>query len=234
MQTIVDISNLSYTYPDGTVALKDVSLKIYPREKVGITGANGAGKSTLILHLNGLLLSDGRVRVAGIPLSRKTVKEIRSKIGMVFQNPDDQLFCPTLYDDIAFGPRNLGWDEAEIKQSALASLAKVGLKSDLKKGSFHLSYGEKRRASLAAVLAMRPEILVLDEPTCGLDPKGAKEVIELLASFDQTQIIVSHDLHNLAKMVDRVVLMSEGRIIADDKTELILNDKKLLTQAELI
>ena len=234
MKPIISVTDLSYSYPDGTRALRDISLKIFPGEMVGIIGANGAGKSTLILHINGLILSEGAVEVAGIPLSKKTLKEIRRKVGIVFQNSDDQLFCPTLYDDVAFGPRNLRMSEVEVATAVEESLKKVGLEDKRHKGSFHLSFGEKRRATLATVLAMRPEILLMDEPTSGLDPRGRSEVIELLGAIGGTQIIVSHDLGNLAKMVERVILLDEGEVLAEGKVEEILNDERILSEAKLI
>lgn len=234
MEPIIIIEELSYSYPDGTQALRNVSLNVFPGEKVGIIGANGAGKSTLILHLNGLFLTDGKVEIGGTPVSRKTVKEIRRRVGLVFQNPDDQLFCPTLYDDVAFGPRNMGIGEEKMAGIVEQTLAKVGLDGKGNRGSFHLSFGEKRRASLATVLSMSPEILVFDEPTSGLDPRGRTEIIKLLDSIGGTQIIVSHDLTNLKRMVERVVLMAEGEVIADGSVEEILSDEELLRRAKMV
>ncbi|MBC8205290.1 ATP-binding cassette domain-containing protein [bacterium] len=234
MIPVIQIEHLSYTYPDGTKALHDISLRIDSGERVGIIGANGAGKSTLILHFNGLLQGEGKVIIDGIPLEKKTLKTIRRKIGLVFQNPDDQLFCPSVYDDIAFAPRNMGLNESEVRDIAEDCLKRVGLLDNSKRGSYHLSWGEKRRASIAAVLAMRPEILVLDEPVSGLDPRGKREIVELLKSIGGTQVMITHDLDRLKSMADRAVVMNKGRIIADDETANILSNQTLLYKAGLI
>ncbi len=234
MEPIVRIKDLSYRYPDGTQALNGISLDIFPGEKVGIIGANGAGKSTLLLHLNGLLFTEGAVEVGGIPLTKKSLRQIRRKVGIVFQSPDDQLFCPTLYDDVAFGPRNMRLSDVEIEERVRETLNQVGLDGKTGKGSFHLSFGEKRRAALASVLAMRPELLALDEPTSGLDPKGKSEIISLLQALGGTQVIVTHDIYNLPKLAQRAVLMAGGEIIADAGVEEILGDEELLRRAELV
>lgn len=234
MAPFISVRRLTFTYSDGTPALKDVSLEVFPGQKVGIIGANGAGKSTLLLHLNGLLLTEGAVEIDGVPVSKSTLKEARRRVGMVFQNPDDQLFCPTLFDDVAFGLRNMGLSGAEIERRVRDTLSRVGLNGKEKKGSFHLSFGEKRRAALATVLAMRPEALALDEPTSGLDPRGKNQIIELLNEAGGTQIIVSHDLMNLPRMVSRAVLMAEGKVIADSGIEEIIGDESLLRTAGML
>jgi cobalt/nickel transport system ATP-binding protein len=235
MEDIIRIENLSYTYNDGTKALERVNLLIARGEKVGIIGANGAGKSTLILHFNGLLMSNnGAVEVCGLKVNKVNLAEIRRRVGMVFQNPDDQLFCPTLYDDAAFGLRNFGFEETEISLRVQESLNQVGLKGMEYKGAFHMSFGEKKRASLATVLVLRPEILVLDEPTSNLDPKGVREIVEILHSLSGTQVIVSHDLFNLAKLVEKVFLLAKGEIIAQGDVNSILNDKDLLRKASMV
>lgn len=231
---MIEIEGLSYTYPDGTRALEGVSLRVNRGEKVGIIGANGAGKSTLILHFNGLLFGEGKVVVDGTPVNRKTVREVRRKVGLVFQNPDDQLFCPTLYDDVAFGLVNMGLSGDEVEMRVKESLRKMGLEGLERKSAHHLSFGQKKRAALAAVLAMQPKILVLDEPTSILDPKGVREAVELLGEIGGTQIIVSHDLVNLPKMAERVVLMAGGKVIAEGGVESILGDEGLLKEAGMI
>jgi cobalt/nickel transport system ATP-binding protein len=234
MSLAIKIDNLRYRYPDGTIALEGVNLEVGDKERVAIIGANGAGKSTLLLHLNGLLDGEGEIKICGVTLSRETVKEIRKNVGLVFQNPDDQLFCPTLFDDVAFGPRNMGLSQEEVLTRVKESLAKVGLSGKERKGAFHLSYGEKKRASLATVLAMTPKILALDEPTGNLDPKGVKQIIGLLNQLDCTQVLVTHDLANLPKMADKVIVLYRGRVLAVGSVEKIMGNDALLREAELL
>jgi len=229
----VEIRNLSYSYPDNTSALEDVSLAVGAGERVVILGANGAGKSTLLLHLNGLLRGSGLVRICGLEVKRRNLNEIRRKAGVVFQNPDDQLFCPTVYEDIAFGLRNLGFSEEVVKGKVRDSLEQTGVPGFEHRSAHHLSFGQKRRVAIAAVLAMEPEILVLDEPTSNLDPKGKRQIRSLLGEISLTQIIVTHDLNSVREMADRVVVMFRGRIFADGKPEEILGDEELLKAADL-
>lgn len=229
----VEIRNLSYSYPDNTEALEDVSLNITVGERVVILGANGAGKSTLLLHLNGLLRGSGLVRICGLEVKRRNLNEIRRKAGVVFQNPDDQLFCPTVYEDIAFGLRNLGFSEEAVKGKVRDSLEQTGVPGFEHRSAHHLSFGQKRRVAIATVLAMEPEILVLDEPTSNLDPKGKRQIRSLLGEISLTQIIVTHDLNSVREMADRVVVMFGGRIFADGKPGEILGDEELLKAADL-
>ena len=225
---IVQIENLSFSYPDGTPALQGVSLDILQDQKVALIGPNGAGKSTLLLHLNGIFSCNGNVRVLGMTLEKKNLKSIRQKVGLVFQNPDDQLFCPTVFDDIAFGARNLGLSEELVVQRVRDSLASVGLAGFEQHSAFHLSLGEKKRVSIATVLAMDSQILALDEPTSNLDPRGKKDIIKLLRKIGGTQIIVTHDLSLVRNLCDRTVVLSKGKKVADGATEEILNDQVFL------
>ena len=233
LTTAVEIRDLSYSYPDGTKALDNIDLTVTTGEKVVILGANGAGKSTLLLHLNGLLRGNGLVRICGLETSRKNLNEIRRRVGMVFQNPDDQLFCPTVYDDIAFGLRNLGNAEDKVSEKVEEVLLAVGLNGIAGRSAHHLSFGQKRRVAIATVLAMEPEILVLDEPTSNLDPKGKRQIRSLLAEIGLTQIIVTHDLDSVREMAGRVVVVFRGKIFADGKPDEILTDKELLKAVDL-
>lgn len=224
----ISVSGLSYRYPDGTAALKNINLTVERGERVGIIGANGAGKSTLMLHLNGIIIGTGDIRIHGLPVSNANLKEIRQRVGVVFQNPDDQLFCSTVYDDIAFGPRNMGLGEAEIASRVEESLRRVGLNGAASKSAFHLSMGQKKRAAIASVLSMGPELLALDEPTGSLDPKGRAQIIALLASLGGTQIIISHDIDLVRRQCQRAVLLSKGELVADGPVDRILSDTRLL------
>lgn len=224
----ISVAGLSYSYPDGTAALKNISLTVERGERVGIIGANGAGKSTFMLHLNGIIMGNGDIRIHGLPVSNANLKEIRRRVGVVFQNPDDQLFCPTVFDDIAFGPRNMGLGEAEIASRVEESLRRVGLSGVAAKSAFHLSMGQKKRAAIASVLSMGPELLALDEPTGSLDPRGRAQVIALLAALGGTQMIISHDIDLVRRQCGRAVLLAKGEIVADGPVERILADTHLL------
>lgn len=226
----VSVTGLSYAYPDGATALRNVHLTVERGERVGIIGANGAGKSTLLLHLNGIIMGNGNIRIHGLPVSNANLKEIRRRVGVVFQNPDDQLFCPTVYDDIAFGPRNMGLGEAEIASRVEESLRRVGLNGAAGKSAFHLSMGQKKRAAIATVLSMGPELLALDEPTGSLDPKGRAQIIALLAGLGGTQIIISHDIDLVRRQCQRAVLLSKGEVVADGPVDRILADTRLLEE----
>ena len=225
---VVQIEKLSFSYPDGTRALDDMSLEIAKGEKVALIGANGAGKSTLLLHLNGIFCRNGCVQILGMKLEKKNLRSIRQKVGLVLQNPDDQLFCPTVFDDVAFGARNLGLSEEVVAQRVKESLEAVGLAGFGDHSAFHLSFGEKKRVSIATVLAMDSEILALDEPTSNLDPRGKKEIIKLLKKIGRTQIIITHDLNLAGSLCDRVVVISKGKKVADGAVEEILNNEILL------
>ena len=227
-EKVVQIKKLSFSYPDGTAALEDVSLDIFRDEKVALLGPNGAGKSTLLLHFNGMFSSNGNVRILGIKLEKKNVKSIRQKMGLVFQNPDDQLFCPTVFDDVAFGARNLGLSEDLVAQRVEQALGAVGLDGFEQHSAFHLSFGEKKRLSIATILAMDSEILVLDEPTSNLDPRGKKDITKLLREIGGTQIIVTHDLSLVRDLCERVIVLSKGRKVADGPTGEVLGDRGFL------
>lgn len=225
---ILALTGVSYNYPDGTPALRDVSLTVAPSERVALIGPNGAGKSTLLLQLNGLAGAHPGIVVDGLPLQRQTLKQIRQRVGLVFQNPDDQLFCPTVFDDVAFGPRNLGLDEDAVAERVHAALADVGMTGYDRRCAYHLSVGQKRRVALATVLAMRPALLALDEPSSNLDPCGRRLLIELLASLPQAQLIATHDLALVRALCGRAVLLAEGRKIAEGAPGELLADQALL------
>jgi len=228
---IVSITNLHYSYPDGHCALDGVNLSVEDGETLAIIGPNGAGKSTLLLHLNGILRSEnGTVKVLDMAVDDKNMKSIRSQVGMVFQDPDDQLFSPTVYDDVAFGPINMGLREGEIDKKVKRALKAVGLSGYQQRLSHHLSFGEKKRAAIATVLSMSPHLLVLDEPTSNMDPATKWSVIGILKELPVTKIIVSHDLEMVQELCQRVVVFGNGRIIANGTTEKIIGDKKLLRQ----
>lgn len=225
----VEVRGLSFCYPDGTQALRDVSLCVEPGEAVALVGANGAGKSTLLLHLNGYHLSPpGAIRIGELPLTRETAPAIRRAVGMVFQDPDDQLFMPTVGEDVAFGPLNLGLPGPEVEQRVADALEQVGLSHRRERPPYRLSAGEKRSAAIATVLAMNPDILVMDEPSSHLDPRGRRRLIDLLRSFHHTRIIATHDLELVVDVCPRVVVMDGGRVVADGPTRAILNDVALM------
>lgn len=228
MDNIVEIENLSFSYPDGRQVLRNISLSIGRGETVAVIGPNGAGKSTLLLHLNGILRSDGRVRVYGVPVEDKNLKWVRSRVGLVFQNPDDQLFSPTVFDDVAFGPINLGYPADEVRRRVAQALEWVGMKGYEGRSPYHLSVGEKKRIAIATILSMSPEILVVDEPTANLDPRGKWELIELLKGLEVTKIVASHDLELVKALCERTIILDEGRVVADDATSLIMSNNTLL------
>lgn len=229
MHHTVEVENLSFSYPDGHQALRHVSLSVAPGEKVALLGPNGAGKSTLILLLNGILrVQSGSVCVAGITVGEKTLGRVRAAVGLVFQNPDDQLFSPTVFDDVAFGPIYQGLPEAEVKALVREALAAVGMDDYAHRVSHHLSTGEKKRIAIASVLSMRPEILVLDEPTAGLDPRARRGLINLIRELPQTMLIATHDIRMVVELFHRSVIMDAGAIVADGPSERILADETLL------
>jgi cobalt transport protein ATP-binding subunit len=227
----VSINSLSYAYPDGAQALKGISLDIFRGECLGLIGPNGAGKTTLMLHLNGIFLSEnnnGIVTIMGRKIGKENVKAIRKDVGIVFQDPDDQLFMPTVFDDIAFGPINLGYDKAEVKRRVTQALAGVGMEGFEERVPHHLSIGQKRRISIATVLSMSPEVLVLDEPSASLDPRGKWELIKTVRELSMTKIIASHDMELIKALCERTVILDDGQIVADDLTENILSNMPLL------
>ena len=225
----VEVRGLSFRYPDGTQALYDVSLCVEPGEAVALVGANGAGKSTLLLHLNGYHLPPpDAIRIGELPLTRETAPAVRRAVGMVFQDPDDQLFMPTVEEDVAFGPLNLGLPGTEVAQRVTDALAQVGLSHRRERPPYRLSAGEKRSAAIATVLAMNPDILVMDEPSSHLDPRGRRRLIELLRTFHHTRIIATHDLEMVVEVCPRVVVMDGGRVVADGPARDVLNDVALM------
>lgn len=225
MAEVIKVKDLEYTYPDGTQALRGIDLTVYKYESVGLIGPNGAGKSTLLLHLSGILKGRGEVDVLG----SKNLEEVRGKIGLVFQNPDDQLFSPTVFDDVAFGPFNMGLKEDEVKKRVGLALNDVGMSGFEERCPHHLSFGEKKRVCIATVLSMQPEILVLDEPSSNLDPRARRELIKLLQSLKITKIIATHDLDLVSILCNRVIFLNNGKKVAEgNSVEKILQDKDLL------
>ena len=228
----IEITNLKYRYHDGTEALRGISFGIAPGECVALLGPNGSGKSTLLLHLNGILpeklSSGGAVKISGEALAPENLGKIRRQIGLVFQDPDDQLFCPTVAEDVAFGPQQLGLAESEIAARVKLSLAQVGLAGFEHRATHHLSHGEKRRACLAGVLACESKILVLDEPTSDLDPRGRREFKALLREIPATKLIATHDLEMAVELCPRSIILDRGQIIADGRTMELLADEPLM------
>lgn len=219
----VRFSDVHYSYPDGTEALKGVCFTITHGERVAILGLNGCGKSTLLLHTNGLLLpSQGEVNVGDVPVTKKTLPVVRRAVGMVFQNPDDMLFMPTVYDDVAFGPRNMKLPEKEVERRVKGALEAVGLKCCGDKAAYQLSGGQRRSAAIASVLSMEPNILVLDEPSSNLDLKARRNLIDLLKTFHHTIIVATHDIEMAQELCPRSLLMEDGKIIADAPTQEII------------
>jgi cobalt/nickel transport system ATP-binding protein len=234
MTAVLAVRGLAYAYPDGRQALFGVDLEIQRGERVALLGPNGAGKTTLVLHLNGILAAGaGSVSVSGLPVTKPNLTEIRRRVGIVFQDPDDQLFLPTVGQDVAFGPANLGLRGAELEQRVHEALAAVGLPELVDRAPHHLSFGQRRRVALATVLAMRPEILVLDEPTSNLDPASRRELAEVLAGQDVTVLMVTHDLPYALQLCQRSVILSEGVIVADGPTRELLADADLLAAHRL-
>jgi cobalt/nickel transport system ATP-binding protein len=228
-QYAIQITRLNYTYPDGTRALEEIDLDLRIGERVALVGPSGAGKSTLLLHLNGILTGTGTVRILGKVLDGENLREIRRHVGLVFQDPDDQLFCPTVFEDIAFGPMNLGIDASEVQGRVSDALRSVDLDPSFnRRSSHHLSHGERKRVALATVLAMRPSILALDEPTSNLDPRNRRHFIELVNGLDSTLILATHDLEMVKWLCPRTVVMDHGKIWADGHTSKLLNDAQLL------
>ncbi len=228
-EPVLRVEKLEYSYPAGHGrALCGVDLTVMRGESVALVGPNGSGKSTLVLHLNGILRGSGLVHVAGVQVKRSTLRQIREKVGLVFQDPDDQLFMPTVAEDVAFGPTNLGLDSTEIRSRVEAALADVGLSGFEERAPHHLSEGEKRAVAMATVLAMRPEILVLDEPTAGLDPRGRRRLRKILDSLDVTRFIASHDLEFVLLTCERCLVIDAGRIVADGPTRELLADEALM------
>lgn len=234
MTEALSVRGLGFAYPDGRVALHGVDLVVNEGERVALLGPNGAGKTTLALHLNGIYEpSSGSVSVGGIPVTPPNLAEVRRRVGLVFQDSNDQLFMPTVGEDVAFGPANLGLDEDDIATRVGEALAVVGGEDLESRPPHHLSGGEKRRAALATVLAMEPEVLVIDEPSEGLDPAGRRELIETLLTLPVTQLIITHDLPLALELCSRAVIMNAGKVVADGDTAGILGDGDLLAANRL-
>lgn len=231
---IVEVKDLRHSYPDGTEALRGISFTIHHGESVAVIGANGAGKSTLLLHLNGYLTpSDGNVRIGDTPVIKGTLPEVRRTVGMVFQDPDDQLFMPTVADDVAFGPLNLGLPAEEVERRVTESLERVGAGHLRDKPPYRLSGGEKKRVAIATVLSMSPDILVMDEPTAGLDPFARRQLMGLLREFRHTKIFTSHDLDMVLELCERVIVLREGAVAEDGPPAEIFRNSELLESCRL-
>lgn len=223
------VRDLKFSYPDGHSALKGVSFKLCTGDKVALVGPNGAGKSTLMLHLNGILSGHGEIEVAGQRLTRDNLPAIRSRVGLVFQNPDDQLFSPTVFEDVAFGPLHMGLPETEVRTRVEAALEAVRMSGYRDRLSHHLSVGEKKRIAIATVLSMNPSLLVLDEPSAGLDPRARRTLINLLRELPITMLVSTHDMRLVQELFPRTIVMDEGQVVADGLTQDILEDEALLT-----
>ena len=228
------VEDLAFAYPDGHQALFGVDLRIERGERVALLGPNGAGKTTLVLHLNGILTGGrGRVSVAGLPVRKRDLPEVRRRVGVVFQDPDDQLFMPTVGEDVAFGPRNLGLPEPEVAARVAAALDQVGMAGAADRPPHHLSFGQRRRVAVATVLSMHPEVLVLDEPSSNLDPAGRRELAEVLTVLPVTMLMVTHDLPYALQLCPRSVVLDGGVVVADGPTREVLADADLLAAHRL-
>lgn len=230
---VIEIKNLSYAYPDGTSALKDVGLDVFEAESLGVIGPNGAGKSTLLLHLNGILRGNNHIRILDLEINDRTLPLVRRKVGLVFQHPDDQLFMPCVFDDVAFGPLNMGMAKDEVQNAVEGALKEVDMLDCIRRPSHHLSAGQKKRVSLATVLSMNPEILVLDEPSTDLDPRHRQDLINVLKRLSITKIIATHDLDLVLEVCSKVVLLDNGKLTAAGNVLEIFNNRKLLEEHNL-
>ncbi len=229
----VEAEDLRFTYPDGTDVLRGVGFTVQQGESVAIIGPNGAGKTTLLLHLNGILRGTGNLRIFGLAVEDKNLREIRRRVGVVFQDPEDQLFLTSVAQDVAFGPVNMGLEKDEVLVRVKEALAAVGMQDHGDRPAHHLSFGQKKRVATATVLAMGPEVLVLDEPSSNLDPKSRRQLIDILQDLPVTKIVVTHDLPVAYELCERVLILAEGRVVADGPVEEILLDAPLLAAHDL-
>ena len=231
---MLDVQGVAYAYPDGHQALYGVNLHVHRGERVALLGPNGAGKTTLVLHLNGILAAGaGTVNVSGLPVNKQNLQEVRRRVGVVFQDPDDQLFMPKVRDDVAFGPANLGLKGQALEKRVRDALEQVGMADYIDRPPHHLSFGQRRRVAVATVLAMEPEILVLDEPSSNLDPASRRELADILRGLDVTVLMVTHDLPYALELCPRSVVLSDGVIVADAATYDILTDDALMSAHRL-
>ncbi|MGB7448217.1 MAG: ABC transporter ATP-binding protein [Ornithinimicrobium sp.] len=231
---VIDVRGLAYAYPDGRQALYGVNLVVQRGERVALLGPNGAGKTTLVLHLNGILMAGaGSVTISGRPVTKASLPEVRRRVGVVFQDPDDQLFMPTVRADVAFGPQNLGLRGAELDRRVQQALSMVGMEDVADRPPHHLSFGQRRRVAVATVLAMEPDVLVLDEPSSNLDPASRRELAEIVRSLGLTTLMVTHDLPYAAELCERSVILSDGVVAADRETSGLLADNELLAAHRL-
>jgi len=228
MSEAIRVENLRYRYPDGTNALKGVSFGITEGESVAIIGPNGAGKTTLLLHLNGILRGEGKVFVFGEEVTKRNLLKVRKLVGLVFQDPDDQLFMPTVLEDVAFGPLNLGLNQDEAIRRSIEALEMVGMSHAANRSPHQLSFGERKRVAIATVLAMQPKVLVLDEPTANLDPRSRRQLLKLLKQIDVTKIVATHDLDAALALCQRAILLDKGEIVADGNIATLLADESLM------
>ena len=230
MEPVIEIRNLSFSYPDGKQALAGINLLVQPGEKVALVGANGAGKSTLLYHLNGIFTGSGMIRVNQLELNKNNLPRVRAMVGLVFQNPDDKLFSPTVYEDVAYGPTYQGFDPHIVREKVALALKAVHMEDYTLRNPYHLSSGEKKRIAIATVLSMQPQILAFDEPTAGLDPRARRELIDLLLELQQTMIIATHDMNMVEQLTPRTVLLNHGKIAADGPSlDILRNDRLLMT-----
>jgi cobalt/nickel transport system ATP-binding protein len=233
LEPIIEVSHLSFKYPDGRAALSDINLQVFAGERVALVGANGAGKSTLLMHLNGIFTGMGKIRIDGLEVNKSNLGRIRALAGVVFQNPDDQLFSPTVFEDVAYGPVYQGLDKLSVKARVDEALAEVHMTEYADRNPYHLSGGEKKRIAIATVLSMQPKILLFDEPTSGLDPRARRELIELLETLPQTMVIATHDLEMARQLTTRMVILKHGQIVLDASTRQLLEQPDLLFANDL-